>query len=286
RDARGHRLDHRPRRPTRRPPAVGLGHAAPPARTRPRRARALPRCPPDRTRPQGRARGAASPPPARALPDREPRARVGRRARRGGGARARPLRAARGADLGEARASDDRPARRPDPGPGPRDRRRRRPQPARPGAGRARPLRARLRLRPRDAPLPRRARHRPGRDVRARREAAVRRPALRPFRRRGARARRDARPRDARHRGGGGLTPRSREPVPAGATDRGTLPVPYAQESSALEGLLARGRVRATLAMLGPAFVAAIAYVDPGNFATNVQGGAKFGYLLLWVVLA
>jgi manganese transport protein len=44
--------------------------------------------------------------------------------------------------------------------------------------------------------------------------------------------------------------------------------------------------VRATLAMLGPAFVASVAYVDPGNFATNVQGGAKFGYLLLWVVLA
>jgi manganese transport protein len=37
--------------------------------------------------------------------------------------------------------------------------------------------------------------------------------------------------------------------------------------------------------MLGPAFVAAIAYVDPGNFATNIQGGAKYGYLLLWVVL-
>jgi manganese transport protein len=54
---------------------------------------------------------------------------------------------------------------------------------------------------------------------------------------------------------------------------------------SPLEHLLARGRVRATLAMLGPAFVAAIAYVDPGNFATNVQGGAKFGYALLWVVL-
>ncbi len=46
------------------------------------------------------------------------------------------------------------------------------------------------------------------------------------------------------------------------------------------------GRVRATLTMLGPAFVASIAYVDPGNFATNVQGGAQFGYLLLWVVLA
>ncbi len=38
--------------------------------------------------------------------------------------------------------------------------------------------------------------------------------------------------------------------------------------------------------MLGPAFVASIAYVDPGNFATNVQGGAQYGYLLLWVVLA
>ena len=36
--------------------------------------------------------------------------------------------------------------------------------------------------------------------------------------------------------------------------------------------------------MLGPAFVAAVAYVDPGNFATNIQGGAKFGYALLWVV--
>jgi len=40
------------------------------------------------------------------------------------------------------------------------------------------------------------------------------------------------------------------------------------------------------LAMLGPAFVAAVAYVDPGNFATNISGGAEFGYLLLWVILA
>jgi manganese transport protein len=37
---------------------------------------------------------------------------------------------------------------------------------------------------------------------------------------------------------------------------------------------------------LGPAFIAAVAYVDPGNFATNIAGGAKFGYLLLWVVVA
>ncbi len=48
-------------------------------------------------------------------------------------------------------------------------------------------------------------------------------------------------------------------------------------------GSPARGRGR--LSVLGPAFVAAVAYIDPGNFATNVQGGAKFGYELLWVVL-
>jgi manganese transport protein len=37
---------------------------------------------------------------------------------------------------------------------------------------------------------------------------------------------------------------------------------------------------------LGPAFIAAVAYVDPGNFATNFAAGAKFGYLLLWVIVA
>lgn len=37
---------------------------------------------------------------------------------------------------------------------------------------------------------------------------------------------------------------------------------------------------------LGPAFIAAVAYVDPGNFATNMAAGANFGYLLLWVVVA
>jgi manganese transport protein len=47
-----------------------------------------------------------------------------------------------------------------------------------------------------------------------------------------------------------------------------------------------RPRLRGVLPHLGAAFVAAIAYVDPGNFATNIAGGAKFGYLLLWVVLA
>ncbi|MGW4796605.1 Nramp family divalent metal transporter [Nonomuraea sp. NPDC004297] len=40
------------------------------------------------------------------------------------------------------------------------------------------------------------------------------------------------------------------------------------------------------VALIGPAFVAAVAYVDPGNFATNVESGARFGFLLLWVVVA
>ncbi len=60
--------------------------------------------------------------------------------------------------------------------------------------------------------------------------------------------------------------------------------------SSAAEHALAgtgpkRGLGR-LLPFLGPAFIASIAYVDPGNFATNIQGGAQFGYLLLWVVVA
>jgi manganese transport protein len=48
----------------------------------------------------------------------------------------------------------------------------------------------------------------------------------------------------------------------------------------------ARPRALRTAPLLGPAFVAAIAYVDPGNFATNFSAGAEFGYLLLWVILA
>jgi manganese transport protein len=86
------------------------------------------------------------------------------------------------------------------------------------------------------------------------------------------------------------VTPPSRELRPAyeGAAD-GEASVTLADATvsipSALEQLLAKGRLRATLAMLGPAFVAAVAYVDPGNFATNFQSGAQFGFLLLWVVV-
>jgi manganese transport protein len=46
-----------------------------------------------------------------------------------------------------------------------------------------------------------------------------------------------------------------------------------------------RAARRRRLAMFGPAFVAAIAYVDPGNFATNTAAGARYGYLLLWVIV-
>jgi manganese transport protein len=47
-----------------------------------------------------------------------------------------------------------------------------------------------------------------------------------------------------------------------------------------------RRGIRALIPFLGPAFIAAVAYVDPGNFATNMAGGAQYGYMLLWVVLA
>ena len=46
-----------------------------------------------------------------------------------------------------------------------------------------------------------------------------------------------------------------------------------------------RHGLRAMLPLAGPAFIASVAYVDPGNFATNIQAGAQYGYGLLWVVL-
>src|SRR5438477_7394731 len=48
-----------------------------------------------------------------------------------------------------------------------------------------------------------------------------------------------------------------------------------------------RGTTRLRLLpFLGPAFIAAIAYIDPGNFATNIAGGSKYGYTLPWVIVA
>ncbi|MGD9694106.1 MAG: Nramp family divalent metal transporter [Thermoleophilia bacterium] len=48
---------------------------------------------------------------------------------------------------------------------------------------------------------------------------------------------------------------------------------------------MARGRVRGRLALIGPGLVAAVAYIDPGNFATNFTAGSKHGYLLVWVIV-
>jgi ATP-dependent helicase/DNAse subunit B len=71
-------------------------------------------------------------------------------------------------------------------------------------------------------------------------------------------------------------------PSPAPGADHKTL-------SAAAEVLAGESRApwyRRLLPFLSPAFIACIAYVDPGNFATNIQGGAQFGYMLLWVIVA
>ncbi|MGZ4178925.1 MAG: Nramp family divalent metal transporter [Solirubrobacteraceae bacterium] len=81
------------------------------------------------------------------------------------------------------------------------------------------------------------------------------------------------------------MTPITREPALEGATADATSAV-VVDARTPWQRQLARGRMRLGISMLGPAFVAAVAYVDPGNFATNLQGGAKFGYELMWVVLA
>jgi manganese transport protein len=72
--------------------------------------------------------------------------------------------------------------------------------------------------------------------------------------------------------------------LPAGVRrgDLGTV----AAGVEVLAGRSQKGWLARTFPFLGPAFVACVAYIDPGNFATNIQGGAEFGYLLLWVVVA
>ncbi|HZB82597.1 MAG TPA: Nramp family divalent metal transporter, partial [Rubrobacteraceae bacterium] len=66
----------------------------------------------------------------------------------------------------------------------------------------------------------------------------------------------------------------------------GVLPGESATARAAHQSLKGERRgIRKVWPFLGPAFIAAVAYVDPGNFATNISGGAQFGYLLLWVLL-
>ncbi len=59
-----------------------------------------------------------------------------------------------------------------------------------------------------------------------------------------------------------------------------------AHAARVLGGVGRKWRFKQFLPFMGPAFIASIAYIDPGNFATNIQGGAEFGYTLLWVILA
>jgi manganese transport protein len=66
------------------------------------------------------------------------------------------------------------------------------------------------------------------------------------------------------------------------AADAGTL----TSAEQVLAGTSSKRGLSRLWPFLGPAFIASIAYVDPGNFATNIQGGAKFGYTLLWVIVA
>jgi manganese transport protein len=62
--------------------------------------------------------------------------------------------------------------------------------------------------------------------------------------------------------------------------DQGTIRAAH----QVLSGRRGKSRFGRLLPFLGPAFIASVAYVDPGNFATNIQGGAEFGYTLLWVI--
>jgi manganese transport protein len=84
-------------------------------------------------------------------------------------------------------------------------------------------------------------------------------------------------------------------PIPGDPHDTpGNQPHPprsgdVATVAAAGEILTGRSRPRGParfLPFLGPAFIASVAYIDPGNFATNIQAGSKLGFLLLWVILA
>jgi manganese transport protein len=59
----------------------------------------------------------------------------------------------------------------------------------------------------------------------------------------------------------------------------------HAKAQEALSAPHHRSWIARLLPFLGPAFVASVAYVDPGNFATNIQAGAKYGYMLIWVIV-
>jgi manganese transport protein len=83
---------------------------------------------------------------------------------------------------------------------------------------------------------------------------------------------------------------RTYPPLPTGSDVSGGLNIDIVEEKSrtrAAARAVLDGRKKGILAVLpflGPAFIACVAYIDPGNYATNIQGGSAFGYNLLWVI--
>lgn len=78
--------------------------------------------------------------------------------------------------------------------------------------------------------------------------------------------------------------PIPKKPVVQSSSSSSSSTVTSATE--VLQGTSKKGPLARLLPFIGPAFIACIAYMDPGNFATNIQGGAQYGYLLIWVIVA
>src|SRR4029077_5908269 len=244
---------------------------------------------PEQGGPQGRRGAAPSSPPPRDVPRPGPRLQLGRGPRRGRAPGARDLGAHGAAHLRAAGPPRARPAwprhsdhhRQGAAGQPPSAQRVR-------GGGEGRRA-GRLRRRRGQAARARPARSPPGREDRRPGRERVRRPDRGKAQRAAGKHPSWPRARDLRHQGG--LVAQvvravfDTQPQVLGAEHAlpGELRVLKAAERS-LNG--ERRGVRAVLPFLGPAFIAAVAYVDPGNFATNMAGGAQFGYMLLWVVLA
>jgi len=77
------------------------------------------------------------------------------------------------------------------------------------------------------------------------------------------------------------MSPRVKTSSPTSQTDQTVQAA-----KAVLSGKSKKSKLANLLPFLGPAFIASVAYVDPGNFATNIEGGAQFGLTLLWVIFA
>jgi len=82
-----------------------------------------------------------------------------------------------------------------------------------------------------------------------------------------------------------GYMPSSKNPLKSSRGKLSNTDTTLRDAKAVLSGRSRKNWFARLLPFLGPAFIASIAYVDPGNFATNIQGGAQFGYELLWVIL-